>query len=774
MNEKNFSNLHNTIFVSMLNIKLFLILTILGGGFVMAQDGISIIPKPVNTNITEGEFVFSSYMKIFTANSELIEEAALMNVYLKKQHSTELEIAQTRPENDFIELVFEPEFSHEEYILEIFPRHIEIRGGKAGVFYGIQTLLQLLPPKIKTSADIPCLRIHDYPRFQWRGMHLDVSRHFFPKEFIFRYIDFLAMYKMNTFHWHLTDDQGWRIEIKKYPLLTELGAWRKGTLIGHSSDEELKKDTAVYGGFYTQEDIREIVDYANSRHITIVPEIEMPGHSMAALRAYPEFSCSGKQKDVATSWGVFDHVFCTRDEVFEFLENILTEVMDLFPGTYIHVGGDECPKTMWKKCPHCQARIKSEELQDEYELQSYFITRIEKFINSKGRKLIGWDEILEGGLAPNAAVMSWRGTEGGIEAARSGHYVVMTPGSHCYFDHYQGDPTNEPLAIGGYTTVEKVYSYEPVPDELTAEESKYIMGAQGNVWTEYMNNEKHVEYMIFPRLCALAEVVWTPADKKNYTDFRSRLLTHFDYFDVRKINYAKSIFEIKKKVIHDPDKRKIFLELSQEFSMGDIMYAVETGAATRKLPQKYINPIPINESCVVYASVTDSKGNKRGLAEQKFDISKSTGANISLTFEPSSYYNYGGALTLVDGIRGRIPWNGKEWLGFSNTNFEAIVDLGKTERISSVSVHVLKAEASWIYLPVEMQVFFSDDGVNFFQKGMLSAGDIVKAGNLLTIRTDDLSTRYVKVTLERAGVIGTGKPGEGHNAWLFVSEIEVR
>jgi len=734
----------------------------------------ALIPKPVQMTSQEGVFIFSDNVKIYCSNEVLGEDVRVFNTYLHSYYGFSLKQSSQKPDRDFIELTLDNTLGHEEYYIEVTPNSFGIRGGEAGVFYGLQTLLQLLPVTIDNTVEIPCIKIHDYPRFQWRGLHLDVSRHFFPKEFIFRYIDYLAMYKMNTFHWHLTDDQGWRIEIKKYPLLTEAGAWRKGTHQGHSSDEELLSDTIRYGGFYTQEEIKEVVAYAEARHINIVPEIEMPGHAMAALNAYPQFSCTGLKEEVATSWGVFDHVFCTKDETFTFLEDILIEVMDLFPGTYIHIGGDECPKTNWKKCPQCQARIKSEGLKDEFELQSYFITRIEKFVNSKGRKIIGWDEILEGSLAPNAAVMSWRGTEGGIEAARSGHYAVMTPSSHCYLDHYQGDPTTEPLAIGGYTTVEKVYFYEPVPEELNEEEAKYILGAQGNMWTEYLSDGEYVEYMIFPRVCALAEVVWTPAEQKDWIDFRTRLIKHFDYFDHRGINHSMALFEIRKKVICDTIQGKIFMDFSQEKSMGDIIFWTESKDNKQTTQQKYTAPVEINGSYTILAKVSDSLGRERGFTKQSFFHSKSSGARISLTNPPSPHYNYGSPYTLVDGISGQIPWNGKEWIGFSSTDMEAVIDLGKAEKVNKVIVHSLKAEASWIYLPLSMTVWVSTDGIKYKMLGQLSAEDIIAQERFLTVQSSkSMKARYVKIHVEKAGIIGPGKQGEGHNAWLFLSEIEV-
>ena len=423
----------------------------------------------------------------------------------------------------------------EGYTLDVETGQIIIAGLKpAGVFYGVQTLYQLLPPEVEKqgptpgiSWTIPCVRIEDRPRFRWRGMHLDVGRHFFPKEFVEKYIDLMAMYKLNRFHWHLTEDQGWRIEIKKYPKLTEIGSRRARTA----------DDTTCYEGFYTQDEVREVVEYARQRFIAVVPEIEMPGHSQAALASYPELSCTGGPFAVGTLWGVIEDVYCAgNDRTFEFLEGVLDEVMQMFPGEVIHIGGDECPKVRWKACPKCQARIRAEGLKNEEELQSYFIRRIEKYLNSKGRRIIGWDEILEGGLAPNATVMSWRGIAGGIEAARAGHDVIMTPTSHCYFDYHQGK-SGEPAAIGDYLPIDTVYSYEPVPSMLSPEEAQHVLGSQGNMWTEYMPNTRHVEYMLMPRMCALSEVVWSPASKRNFEDFSRRLESHYDRLAYRDVNF---------------------------------------------------------------------------------------------------------------------------------------------------------------------------------------------------------------------------------------------
>ncbi|UCF20550.1 MAG: family 20 glycosylhydrolase [Gemmatimonadota bacterium] len=409
----------------------------------------------------------------------------------------------------------------------------------AGLFYGLQTFRQLLagsPSAEPGVRSIPGVSIEDEPRFVYRGMHLDVGRHFFPVEFVKKYIDLLAMYKMNTFHWHLTEDQGWRIEIKKYPRLTQVGGFRKETILEKNFDPYIG-DRIPYGGYYTQEEIRGVVAYAASRYVTIIPEIEMPGHSKAALAAYPELACTEGPFEAATVWGVHEDIYCPSERTFAFLQDVLSEVIDLFPGRYIHIGGDEAPKRRWEESETAQEVMRREGLADEHELQSYFIRRIESFLLANGRRLIGWDEILEGGLAPQATVMSWRGTEGGIEAARQGHDVIMTPTSHVYFDYYQGDPNFEPLAIGGLTPLEKVYSFEPVPDELTAEQARHILGAQGNVWTEYMKTSQYVEYMVFPRLLALAEVLWSPATARDWDRFAGSLSTQFAILDGKRVNY---------------------------------------------------------------------------------------------------------------------------------------------------------------------------------------------------------------------------------------------
>jgi hexosaminidase len=515
----------------------------------------TVIPKPVSMVQGEGHFELTRGSDIFLSESS--EEMESLGEYLSDLFFSatwvkhEINVQNETPNSGvYLQLNSESEIENPEgYKLSVTEELVTISAPTtAGLFYGIQTLRQLLPVEIEyqkpslapnnTRWTIPVLEITDYPRFEYRGMHLDVARHFFPVEFVKKYIDLLAMHKMNRFHWHLTEDQGWRIEIKKYPKLTEIGAWRDSTLIGNYGSGEY--DNVRHGGFYTQEEIKEVVAYAKDRHITIIPEIEMPGHSSAALAAYPEFGCFDKEYHVTSTWGVFEDIYCPKEETFDFLEDVLVEVMELFPSKYIHIGGDEAPKKQWEESEIAQEVIKREGLKDEHELQSYFIERIEKFLNNHGRQIIGWDEIMEGGLAPQATVMSWRGEAGGIQAARMQHDVIMTPNGSNYFDHFQAEPTEEePISIGGMTTLEDVYNYEPIPEELTPEEAKYILGSQGNVWSEYLHSGKKVEYMAYPRATALAEVVWSPAEDKDWEDFLERLQAHFKRLDILDVNYAR-------------------------------------------------------------------------------------------------------------------------------------------------------------------------------------------------------------------------------------------
>nr|WP_294938070.1 family 20 glycosylhydrolase [uncultured Flavobacterium sp.] len=748
----------------------FFLLLAVNVGF--AQNALPLIPQPKELINKEGSFILNKGTLILVDKHQSNNEIKLFNQFLKTNYGYDLittDNSKSPLNTIMIQVGDEKDITSGAYQLNVTNSQILINAkGNMGVFYAFQTLQQLLPVENSAVLKIPCVEINDEPKYVWRGMHLDVGRHFFPKEFIKKYIDYLAMYKMNTFHWHLTEDQGWRIEIKKYPKLTEIGAWRKGSMVGHYNDQ--KFDDKRYGGFYTQEEIKEIVAYAKERHITIVPEIEMPGHSQAALAAYPELSCTGGPFEVAMQWGVLDDVYCPKEATFEFLQNVLTEVLELFPSKYIHIGGDESPKTRWKSCAHCQALIKKEGLKDEHELQSYFIKRIEKFLNAKGRQIIGWDEILEGGLAPNAAVMSWRGTEGGIAAAKQKHNVVMTPGSHCYFDHYQGEPKNEPVAIGGYTTVEKVYSFEPTPAALSQDEAKYILGAQGNVWTEYMATPEHVEYMIMPRMAALAEVVWGTSDAAKYKDFQNRLMQHFSVYDKKGINYSRAIFEVTSKV--GPSDKGNGVAFSLKSANNGIHYTTDGSNPTHN-SKVYSEPISVTKNQTIKAAYFDNDKQKSAVIEQPFYITKSTGDKISLTHEPHENYGIGGAFTLVDGMRGNIEKYGRDWIGFWGKDLEATIDLKKKECVSKVTIDVMTNDGSWIHYPKSVEVLTSKNGKDFQTVKKVSAEEIIQMKGIVEMKFEKQKAKYIKVIAENAGKIPDGKPGAGSNSWLFVDEIMV-
>lgn len=741
---------------------------------VFSQNSLPIIPKPASIDYLVTEFKLNKETIIETRDTTSFEVLYLKEA-IKSQTGLDLRItSEYRKENKILVIVEKDDLVYtrnDTYDLIINKNNISITAPeKQGVFFGIQSLLQLIPIKASDEFKIQGAMIFDQPKYAWRGMHLDCARHFFSVEFVKKYIDYLAMYKFNTFHWHLTDDQGWRIEIKQYPKLTEVGAWRNGSMIGHYNEQ--KYDDKRYGGFYTQDQIKEVVAYAKQRHITVVPEIEMPGHAVAALAAYPQYSCTGGPFEVEKKWGVLDDVFCPKDETFTFLQNILAEVITLFPSEYIHIGGDECPKTRWKNCPHCQNLMKEKGLKDEHELQSYFIQRIEKFVNAKGRKIIGWDEILEGGLAPNAAVMSWRGTEGGIAAAQQQHFVVMSPGSHCYFDHYQGDPKNEPLAIGGYTPVEKVYAFNPIPNELSKEESKYILGAQANVWTEYIDTPEQVEYMIFPRMLALSEVLWGTSNPEKYTDFEKRMIQQFSVLDKKGINYSKAIFEITAEVMPKPGDNGVLYLLKTNQQPNGIHYTTD-GTQPTAQSKVYNQPLEITKSQTIKSAYFENDLAKSNVAEQSFFIHKATSQLVSLQNQPKGNYAKGGGFTLVDGIQGDKAKFGQNWLGFSGTDLIATIDLGNKQKISRLGIGLLSSPSSWIYFPKKVTFWVSEDLMQFEAVGTFSAEDIQKAKGQITLDCHKKNIQFVKVTVENFGTIPDGQPGAGNKAWLFADEITV-
>ena len=558
---------------------------------------LSIIPKPVEIVRTNTSFSLDKNTSIdFDKNiPELAIAAGYFNKFLKDQYHFQLPA--NKKSDNTIQLVLKKISDNPEgYQLIVNSDSIIITANQTqGILHGLESLKQIIYPSQelhKGKIEIPGVKITDFPAYSWRGMHLDVCRHFFPKEEILKLLDAMAIAKMNIFHWHLTDDQGWRIEIKKYPKLTQVGAFRDSTIIGHMADNPKKYKVERYGGFYTKEDIKEVIQYATNLGITIVPEIEIPGHAVAALRAYPQYSCNGKQVNDFSEWGVSDDVYCAgNEETFAFIENILSEIIDLFPGPYVHVGGDECPKTKWKTCPKCQAKMQELHLHNEMELQSYFIKRIEKFVRSKGKRLIGWNEILEGGLAEGAMVMSWQGEKGGIEATTQGHDVIMTPNAKVYLDHYQSR-YYEPLAIAGLTTPEEIYNWSPLPKELDAKYQHFILGSQANVWTEYIPNNDHLEYMIFPRLIALSEMLWTGEDRKDFADFSSRMNEMYARLDALHINYRipypKNLLPYKIFT-----KQQIELPLTNGIPSSTILYTLN-GDNPLKKGKEYLKPIALD------------------------------------------------------------------------------------------------------------------------------------------------------------------------------------
>ncbi|MEG1543747.1 MAG: glycoside hydrolase family 20 protein, partial [Tannerellaceae bacterium] len=691
-------------------------------------------------------------------------------------------VAQETAQKGCINLMMGNDAQNKEgYQLTVQSDGINIAGAsEAGVFYGVQTLRKSLPATATGSAiELPACTINDYPRFAYRGMMLDVSRHFFPVDSIKRMIDILALNNINTLHWHLSDDQGWRIEIKKYPKLTEVGANRKETVIGRNSG---KYDGIPYGGFYTQDQIRDIVAYASQRFINIVPEIDLPGHQQAALASYPELGCTGGPYEVWTEWGISDNVICAGNEQsMQFLEDVLAEVIELFPSKYIHIGGDECPKTQWQKCPKCQARIKAEGLKSDKThstedlLQSYVITRMEKFVNSKGRQIIGWDEILEGGLAPNATVMSWRGMAGGTEAAKQKHDVIMSPNSYVYFDYYQStDTENDPLAIGGYLPLKRVYSFEPVPEGLTEEQKKYVIGAQANLWVEYIPTFSQVEYMIMPRIAALSEVQWTEPAKKDYESFLPRLLRTTELYDRLGYNYARHIFDITANFTPDTKNGSLIATLTT-LGSGDIRYTLD-GSEPTSSSLLYEAPLSIDKDCTLKALVIRPNGNSR-LFSEAIKISKSSMKPITLKEEPSKGYAYDGAPALADGLSGNDNYKTGRWLGFQGKDLDATIDLKEPIEVQQVAFNTNVVKGDWIMGAAGITINASDDGKTFRQvaRKEIPALSNTDADGLYPqeISFTPIKTRYLQVIIN-SSKLPAWHGGAGNDAFLFVDEISVR
>ncbi len=750
------------------------------GGHQSVLNEYNLVPLPAELKPKGGRFQVSGDTKILLlSNDEGLKTAAsqLASVLIKATGTTVAPVEASKQKDAFL-FSLDPTIENDEgYRLSISPQGAAIQAKTgAGAFYAVQTLRQLMPAgaeeKATASFSIPCAEISDAPRYSYRGMHLDVCRHFFGVDFVKKYIDQLALHKFNRFHWHLTDDQGWRLEIKKYPKLRELASCRDETLVGHYFADNPQYDGQQYCGFYTQEEAREIVRYAAERFITVIPEIEMPGHAQAAIAAYPELGCTGRKIPVLTKWGVSENVFCPNEVTFEFLENVLTEVMDIFPSKYIHIGGDECPKTQWEQSQFCQDLIKRENLKDEDGLQSYFIHRMEKFLNSKGRQIIGWDEILEGGLAPNATVMSWQGMEGGIAAARQRHDVIMTPVDFCYLDYYQSDDPEEPLSIGGHLPLDKVYSFNPDPIELTPEEQKHILGLQGNLWTEYIAETQHLEYMAFPRACAIAEIGWTPQALRNYDHFISRLSKHIDRLEAMGLNVARKIYDVKTKVASGGGDG-VSVSLSPKMSGLDLRYSTDGSTPTMN-STTYTGPFAIEKSCTLRAG-SFRNGKPAGKeAALIFNMHKAAGKSILLAEQPAPKYSGNGSGSIVNGVLGPDDHFGDpEWLGFQGKDLDALISLGREMDLSSVNLRFFNGKKQWIYPPREVMVLISNDGLRFREVAIDAVQDSGEQIISTRLRFPNTKGSYLKVQVKRYGVIPEGAPGGGHEAWLFVDELVV-
>lgn len=755
-----------------------------------SNEPLSLVPMPNDIQVRSNHFVLTAETPVYAATE--LGAATQIDGFLENLSRTAgLDLkradfsADSEQPNSGIVFLFNKELAAESYKLNITESCVTVEASDAnGAFYAIQTLRQMLPIAVygkeqakDASWTLPCVAVNDGPRFGYRGLMVDVCRHFFTLDEMKRIVDVMALHKLNTLHWHLTEDQGWRIEIKKYPKLTEIGSIRKKTMIAKEWDNY---DNTPYGGFYTQDEIREFVKYAQDRCITIIPEIDLPGHMMAALASYPELGCTGGPYEVSGQWGVRDDVLCPgKEKTFEFIEGVLTEVMELFPSKYIHIGGDECPKVRWEKCPKCQARIKKENIKGddkhsaEFFLQSYTMARVEKFLNANGRSVIGWDEILEGKLAPNATVMSWRGISGGLEAAKLHHPVIMTPNNYVYLDHYATmDVKNEPLAIGGYNSLERVYSLDPVPAELSEEEQGYIMGAQANLWTEYIPTPEHLEYMLLPRMAALSEVQWTELKNKSWSRFSDNMEHFARIYDVMGLNYDKHIFQIATSYDVVKDKNAVTVTLETQ---GDApMYYTLDGTDPTDKSIRYTGPFDLTETCTLKAIVVRPTIETRMLV-QDFTFNKATGKLVTLNTTPTEKYTFAGASILTNGLRGDFNYSTGRWLGFLNEPMDVTVDLGKAEKISSVKVGAMVQFIEWVFPPKKITVWTAENGGELVLRGETvmpeTNAESKDAIADFECKFNEVSADKVRVLVENVSVIPDWHGAKGQKAHMFIDEL---
>lgn len=746
-----------------------------------AENDICIIPKPQSMTLNNGNFQFTKET-VFVSNQSLAPAAEIFAKQFEKASGIKLPIKNETVQTNYIALSIDNSLPKEGYNLVVQPDKISIAAADYnGAIYALETLRQLLPKEFESSTPvnanwvIPTITINDKPEYPWRGLMLDVSRHFFSKEYILKTLDRMAMLKLNTFHFHLVDNEGWRIEIKKYPKLTEVGAWRVDQedklwdeRTSNPADAFANPASAPkkYGGFYTQEDIKEIVAYAATRGITVIPEIEMPAHVMSAIAAYPELSCHKRPIGVPSGavWPNIDIYCAGQEESFTFLEDVLTEVMALFPSKYIHIGGDEADHTEWEKCPKCQQRIKDNHLKDVHELQSYFIKRIDKFLVSKGRVLVGWDEIMDGGLANDAVVMNWRGIDIGRKALEQGNPVVLT--SDCYINRYQGLPEYEPLANGGYVTLKKLYHYNLEKENLSPELQKNVLGTQANLWAEFIATPEHSEYMLFPRLLAFSEISWTPDNLKNWDNFVKRTETFMDRLDVMKIKYARSMYQVLPAV--ENQNGKVFLKLECEVPNADIRYAL--GDTPIEKAEKYTQPIPFNESTTFKATVFSGKATNT-ITTGEVTFHKAIAKKMSYSPLYHKKYQGQGEMTLTNVVRGSKNFLDGQWLGWLGDDVTLTLDLDQNTNISEVRIGAMDYQAAGIYFPIKFEVAISTDGKNYRKVATHNEPCVVRGKPSLKdfiLKFNSQEARYIKITLKNVKT-----PPKGGDAWLFIDEVLV-